>query len=226
MPQPIGSIIKSVSDDPKPDPNGVATIDADTNSSVGDEGRTVEPPREPEILRGFESAFNPGTGGYESIDIGAGIDGQPKRKPGRQKGWKKQTETAVPSTIAELDFAAILVSGHTMLSALTGVDEFELEKKEGEKLSDALRKALQFHPAGISPEKLAYINLTFVLCEIYGTRAMAFRLRKMAERAKQPKPAPPTPINRGGQTVPAQAPAPPAQAAGQSPWYEPAMGDE
>lgn len=226
----IGSIIESTGGDTKPIDDGKSTGDSDTHSGIGDAGRPDSDPREsksdskpePEVLRGFDS-YQPADGGFEPIDVGTDIGTDQPRKRGRQKGWRKNQQATVPPSLADIDFASILVGGHSMLAAISGIEELELEKKEADKLTEALRNALKFHPAGISPEKLAYINLTFAIGEIYGSRAMAYRVRKMAEKAKQPKPAPPVPINRpAAQTAQSQAT---NASVMQQLWYEPASGD-
>jgi hypothetical protein len=108
-----------------------------------------------------------------------------------------------------------------MLSALTGIQELDLDVKEGQKLAECLKAALKFNDKLISPEKLAYINLTFAIGEIYGTRALAYRMRKAEERKKQPQKVP-TPIRPNAPASPApSAPANAPAASAMPSWFEP-----
>lgn len=220
-----GTIIGGSEERTKSDIDGESPAHPDTSASVGNEGRNNSAPIESQQQAEPVREFKPTDTGFEPVGAildgatGAGAGEPIRRKPGRQKGWRKQAETAVPPSLAQLDFAAILVSGHSMLAALTGVQELDIEVKEGQKLADCLKAALKFHNALISPEKLAYINLSFAVCEIYGTRALAYRMRKAEERKRMPQKMP-TPIRQ----TPAPAPAPPTQAAAApETWFQPVV---
>lgn len=212
-----GTIIGAGHSDERTPNNSVAGTDSDPNSGVGDQGRTdgdfqpFESAAEPTI-KGFES-YNPGTGDFEPISSAAGtgsIFGESTGRRGRRKGSKNKPidPASLSPNLGELDFAAILISAHGMLAALTGISELAMEDKDGrkeaEELANAFKAALKFHSGGMSPQKLAYINLGLKLTEVYGTRAMAYRMRVTDERSKRPKP---TPINQPKQTAPA-APSP------------------
>jgi hypothetical protein len=214
----IGTVIGASRSSVGAVPDGVAGADTDTHTSVGDTGRvdgdsgdSGKP--DPEPIRGYE-AYDPGTGDFEPVGQPAGtgsIFGEPTKR-GRRKGSKNKPvdPEALHPSLGQLDFAAILISAHGMLSVLTGIQELEMDsKKEADELAEAFKAALKFHGGGMSPQKLAYINLGFKLTEVYGSRAMAYRMRVKQERGSRSKP---TPINSGKTAAP-PAPAPPVKAA-------------
>lgn len=76
---------------------------------------------------------------------------------------------------------------HEMLAAITGIEEFQLDKGEGTKLGEAIQRVLKLQPRFLSPERLAYVHLATTIGTIYGPRAIAWRLRTQAERKSRPK---------------------------------------
>jgi hypothetical protein len=194
--KPLGAVV-----------DGEPGVDANPNSDIGNAGRTDGDSSVPEplIIHGYE----PSTGDFEPVSESAGsgsVFGEPakqRRKRGPNKS-KSVEPTSISPNLGELDFAAILMSGHSMLAALTGVEELDMsDQKEADKLAKRIKEALKFHGNGISPQKLAYINLGFAITEIYGSRALAYRLRTKVERETRPKP---TPINSGKTAAPAAPP--------------------
>jgi hypothetical protein len=209
-----GKIIDASTGDTGTDRDRESPVSATADSDGRDPGRVdgVDGKSEPEPIRGYDS-FNPSTGDFEPIASQPGLDAEPRqrRKRGPNKPKQFDPKTGGPS-IGELDFGSILLSTHQMLAAITGIEEIGMDdKKEADKLGKAISHALKFHPAGISPERLAYVNLACVVGEIYGSRALAYRMRKLEERKNRPRPAA-TPIR---QTAPV-APPPQAQARTQS----------
>jgi hypothetical protein len=71
-----------------------------------------------------------------------------------------------------------------MLAAVLGVKEIELDESEAKQLADATKKVLEFYPLGLNPKHLAVVNLVFVAAGVYGTRAIAYNMRRAAERSK------------------------------------------
>jgi hypothetical protein len=65
---------------------------------------------------------------------------------------------------------------------LTGVREFALDPDESAQFADAAKEVMRHYPIGLSEKTLAWINLAIVGGGIYGTRFMAYNLRKSAER--------------------------------------------
>jgi hypothetical protein len=76
----------------------------------------------------------------------------------------------------------VILAVHSALAALTTVREFELEEDEARKLSNASKEVLRYYPIGMSDKALAWTNLAVVACGIYGTRIMAYSVRRAAER--------------------------------------------
>lgn len=62
------------------------------------------------------------------------------------------------------------------------VKEIELSEEEAGKLSQASKEVLKHYPLGVSEKTLAWVNLAIVGGSIYGTRFMAYNIRKSAER--------------------------------------------
>jgi hypothetical protein len=184
----IGSIIDAAPRVDSAIDDGKSAVVSNPPTGVGDAGRTDGP-----IIAGYD----PGTGDFQPVVIDdSGAYDAPKRR-GRKLGWRKsatvEAETVRPS-LAEIDFAGILVSVHGMMALLTGIPECDLEKNEGAKLAEAIKGALKYHTSlGISPQVLAYIHLASTAGGIYGTRVIAYRLRKTDERKKSGNV---TPINR------------------------------
>jgi hypothetical protein len=206
----IGSII-----DPLPGPtngniDGKSASNPTPDAGFGDAGRIDGLNNDGKFIDGIESYEPANDGGFESVESfpvsdGTGVTG--RRKPGRKPGWKKPApidpETIRPN-LAELDFASILVTCHSMLAMLTGVPELDLDKSEGVKLADGIKRVLGYHKTlGLSAQNLAYIHLAMTAGGIYGTRALAYRLRRSEERKKNGPNV--TAINR--------PPTPPVQAA-------------
>ena len=72
-----------------------------------------------------------------------------------------------------------------MLAALTGVKELILSEEEAKSLSDAARAVAKEYQYFLTDKQIAWFNLTCVCGNIYGTRMMAWGLRRGAE--KRPK---------------------------------------
>jgi hypothetical protein len=185
MPGNIGSIIDAkserVSSPTSPDSTGSGIKDSINGSDRPDN-----------IIYGYD-AIDPRTIGVESIG-GTGADSDfGARRRGRPRGSKNRTGTGTDSEAEETihkglaDLTGILLTGHMMLAALTAVKEFELEKKEAQDLSDAIKQVLKFHPIGLNPKYFAYANLAFICATVYGTRMLAFSIRKDTEKASKPK---------------------------------------
>ena len=76
----------------------------------------------------------------------------------------------------------MILAVHSALAALTTIRELELEEDEARKLSNASKEVLRYYPIGMSDKALAWVNLGVVACGIYGTRIMAYSVRRAAER--------------------------------------------
>lgn len=98
------------------------------------------------------------------------------------------------------DLTGVLLTVHSVLAALTRIQELELEEEEARKLANASKEVLKHYPLGLSDKNLAWVNLAVVACGIYGTRLMAFSMRKAAEKRARIVTLP------GGPMGPAEAP--------------------
>lgn len=70
-----------------------------------------------------------------------------------------------------------------MLAGITRTDELALSSDEAESLAGALATVNQFYQVEVAEKTLAWINLAQVAGMIYGTRLVAIRQRRRAERA-------------------------------------------
>jgi hypothetical protein len=122
------------------------------------------------------------------------------------------------ASLATLDFGVILLGIHSALGALTSCPEFELEKREADKFAKALKDAIKYRPAGLSAEKMAWINVGLVGTELYAPRIMAWRLRRAEEKKaalrRAPAAVPPTPIDKVKAAAPPAGPPPGAAGTG------------
>ena len=73
---------------------------------------------------------------------------------------------------------------------MTSIKEINLEEEEARKLATASKEVLKFYPLGMSDKALAWINLGVVATGIYGTRIMAYSLRRETERRARRAAAP------------------------------------
>lgn len=197
MPIKIGSFVDASPSD-IPVISGKPDVSPNTGTTVGTEREGGEPT----IINGFE-AYSPDTARIDS-------ESAPKRR-GRKPGSKNRVpgsggttagpeKETVPGSL--IDLSVLLMSIHNLGAAILQVEELELDEGESKKLADGIKEVAKFYPVGLSPKKLAIANLGIIACEIYGTRALAFRLRKKKEAAEKPKliqmsttrpPAPPQP---------------------------------
>jgi hypothetical protein len=216
--------------DPGNFPSGKPTDHADPKPGIGSEGRIIPPD---------------GGSDYASVAIeslvtssGAGSNrrGWPKGKP---RGTRTPNDEAAAHVHSGLgDVTDILLTFHAMLALLTTIKEFELDKTEAQKLNVKIQ-ALSEHYDNlkiVSPKTRATIELILTAGGIYGSRVMAYSMRRAEEKKRKPLSVMPKQAHetRGAvngfpapdlkQPQPAQA-----QAAGggiaPGAWSEPAMED-
>jgi hypothetical protein len=138
----------------------------------------------------------PVVGAADISDGGTGGDSfGVRRKRGRPRG-SANTQKAQPKSNLVADLESLLISGHFMLAGVLDMKELEIDEIEAKRLSEALTKLSEFYPVGMSPKKMAWINLSMALGSIYGPRAVA-----IAKKVPKKKPAPLRVMN----TPPAQA---------------------
>lgn len=135
---------------------------------------------EPARIAGFE-VHSPG-------EFQSGSNGEPPRKKrGRQKGWRKSDSTPAPSpqNIAE-NLERLLLSVHTMGAAFLSCPELELDESEAQKIASAVRGVAKHYSVTMDAKKLAMVELSTVLAMVYGTRGVAIYRRVTAESKRKP----------------------------------------
>jgi hypothetical protein len=118
-----------------------------------------------------------------------------------------------------------------MLALLTTIKELELDKSEAQKLNVKIQ-ALSEHYDNlkiVSPKTRATIELILTAGGIYGTRVMAYSMRRGEEKKRKPISVMPKQAHetRGAAGAPQAAQAQQAAGGGIAPgaWSEPAMED-
>lgn len=102
-----------------------------------------------------------------------------------------------------------------MLATITGNQMLAIDTDEAGKLAQAMQRvARHYDVPGLSQQTIDWIGLIQTVGAIYGSRIMAARMERAAERATKPPPAPkPEPIRpnmqaatNGGGVAPAEIP--------------------
>lgn len=154
-----------------------------------------DPPSQP----GVEPAAA-GEGVIDPAGISAGTEGQPKRhyKKHKQKYRTKQSKPGngdaagsasgrKAAAQATIDLNNILFSLHMMGASLLKMPSLVLTEEEAKHLANAITRVTELYEVPILDEKTrAWLNLSMVGFEVYGTRIVA----AMADRKKK-QPAPP-----------------------------------
>lgn len=141
---------------------------------------------------GFE-AIDPQT---SRIDTGTGADGIPRTKSGKPDGRFKRgraagTETGeapkVSATLKEqkISLESLLFNLHVTLAVFTKIDELTLDQAEAKEFADAIAEVGRHYAVTFDPKKVAIFNLAITAGKIYGTRIMAYRMRKDSEGPKE-----------------------------------------
>jgi hypothetical protein len=162
-------------------PNG--RIDEESQQPSGGAVRT-----EPEdVYRDDDSAGD----GIPIVDPPTGEAAQREPEPSRRRRGRPRGATSASSNAkqakAATDLTAILMSAHMMLAHIAKVQELELDVKEAKALSEAVNRVQELYEMPILTEKqLAWINLGMVGLSTYGTRYVAFTMRKKKEKGTQP----------------------------------------
>lgn len=158
---------------------------------------------DPEIARatGGSLASEPGepTGSAPIGGTGTGR-GRGRPKGSRNKPGPGPAEAKQESSLNVNGIEKILYSLHAMGASLFSIPELEITEDEARRISKAIAGVSDQYKVMIDPRRAAQIDLVRELGTIYGSRAIAFYLRKKAEQAK--------PINAAPQRAPAPPPAP------------------
>lgn len=98
----------------------------------------------------------------------------------------------------------MLFSAHAMLAAMTHIPEFEIDEAESKSLASAsMRVAAHYN---IMPDEKTqdWVNLVFVLCGVYGSRMMAYRIRMTRPKTAPTKQQGPNVIDMVPTATPAE----------------------
>lgn len=109
----------------------------------------------------------------------AGNGDKPRRKYTRRTGAK--ASKAIPVDV----LSSMLFTGHAMLAGIVRVEELQLSMPESEQLAVAMTTVSQFYNVEVAEKTMAWINLAMVGGMIYGTRLVAIRSRRIAERRER-----------------------------------------
>lgn len=173
-------------------------IDPDLARATAGTGSLASEPGEP--------AGSAATGG-EPAGRGRGRPKGSRNKPGPGPAQAKQESSLNVNGIEK-----ILYSLHAMGASLFAIPELEITEDEARRISKAIAGVSDQYKVMIDPRRAAQIDLVRELGTIYGSRAIAFYLRKKAEGAKPINAMPqraPAPSMTPRETSP-QRPAPPA----------------
>ena len=157
----------------------------------------------------IDPAAIPGDGDEQRASDSGGPDGGPKRKRGRPPGSTSGKKT---NAIDLGSFGDLLFSAHAMLATITGNSYVAIEQGEAEKLAKAMANvARHYDVPGLSQETLDWIGLIQTAGAIYGSRVMASRLERAAQKRDNPpkpivQPIRPSPSAPQTQAVPAEIP--------------------
>lgn len=96
-----------------------------------------------------------------------------------------------------------------MGAAFLGVSELSIDEDDAKKLAAAINDVRQFYDASfVDPKTMAWINLGIAAATVYGTRAMAYNLRRKADKRTAPlRPQAVTQMPNNRQTVVTPPPA-------------------
>ena len=125
---------------------------------------------------------------------------EPKRGPGRPRGSSNRPKINVTGV------ETLLLGIHQALHTMTGVPEFDMNRDEAAQLAKAYEETAQFYPVlNLDPKLAATLNLVSVVSIVYGSKLLAYRLRRSLA-PRRAAPAAPVPAKAG--FVPTQPPAP------------------
>jgi hypothetical protein len=184
---------------------------------------------------GVDAASGPGSDGtvIEPGAIAGGSDNgdqSRQRKHRSDRGAKRGPRGEKADKIDLGDFAQILSEVHSGVALMTNIPELALDETSEEhiKLARAMQRVIRHYDLpSVDAKTLDHFLLAKTLCVIYGTRLIAYNMRRRAERARavnpppalgakqsptatQASPPPPMPVNPASPTVPTKAPfAPP-----------------
>jgi hypothetical protein len=121
----------------------------------------------------------------------------PPRGP-RQKG---------KSTVNVSGVEKMLLGIHHILATTFATPEMDMNDAEAHAIADAWAEVSKYYPAfNPDPAHMALVNFSTVVCVSYGSKLMAWRMRKAAEKAQSPPRQRPAPQASPAATGPAPQP--------------------
>lgn len=145
-------------------------VDGASNGVVSDGVRVIEvdPANLGEFIARDSAESASGTGSNSSDRTRSG------RKQYTRRTTRKETAT---------DLVPVLDMVHTLAAALLHAPELLLDKDETKSVADAYGKFCEYHETpGLTPKRMSEIVLVGVALKVYGTRFVAIRNRKVAEK--------------------------------------------
>jgi hypothetical protein len=120
-----------------------------------------------------------GSGSGDNGSGGSAAGGDAPKRRGRRPG------TTTKGKQAALDvngLESLLYSVHGMLAGITKTEELMLDHSEAKSLAEATANVARHYDVSVSAKALDWSNLVMALGMVYGTRLVAIRARRGAER--------------------------------------------
>jgi len=115
-------------------------------------------------------------------------DGRPRKRRAKNSSSIPTGNTNGKRSVTKAtDFVAgCFFMAHQALKQVTGIEELEVTSEESKAVGAAIVELSQEYGDFIpDPKAMAWVNLSKVLFEVYGTRFMAYRMRMNQERAEK-----------------------------------------
>lgn len=186
MPKQIGSIIEATdgADFRPPNLHVDGTGNGDTGGISGPEEvhfdyETIEPRTAP-IANPADFTPAPTNDGIRRTR-----DGRIDRRTRAGRGNAPETsgpQTPRPVKEKRISLEKLLLSLHNIGATLLDVEELALDPEEAKDLSEGIVEVGKHYRMDFDPKKVAIAELLIVAGNIYGTRIMAYRLRRNAEK--------------------------------------------
>jgi hypothetical protein len=110
---------------------------------------------------------------------------EPRRGPGRPRGSSNRPKINVSGV------ETLLLGIHQALHMMSGIAELDMNKDEAAQLAKAYDDAAQFYPIlNLDPKLAATLNLASVVSIVYGSKFLAYRLRRTLSAPAKPAPQP------------------------------------
>ena len=175
---------------------------ADSNASAATDAFTVAAdafsPSDP--AAGTGSYSEPVAGTFTNAATAADNGTVSTARRGRPPGSRNSVKTG---TVDISGVEVLLLGIHNTLAAATSIPEIEMNEAEAHKLASAYADVCRYYPVfALDPKVAAVLNLGSQVSLIYGSKIVAYRMRRAMEG---PKPQHP-PVNPAVRPTPVAAP--------------------